>query len=102
MVKRPSLFVKLPINSRMDGKIRKRSANKKNGITPSHLFQSNGVGATFFGAERVACVISLTTSRCSIGVRPCHMAGSHNNEQTEMIYGAAFTSAPTALSQFLV
>src|SRR5215212_1288254 len=101
-VKLPSLLVKLPTNKRIDGRIRKRIANKKNGITPSHFFQSNEIGVIFFGVERVVCVIFLTTSSYTIGVRPRQMAGSHNNEQTELRYGAAFTSAPTVLSQLVV
>jgi len=101
-VKRPSLSVKLPTNKRMEGNNRKRIANKKNGITPSQFFQSNEGGAILFEVERAVCVIFLTTSTYTIGVRPHHLAGSHDSKQIELIYGAAFTSAPTALSQLVV
>src|SRR6266536_1419987 len=101
-VKRPVLSVKLPTNNRRDGRIRKRIANRKKGITPSQFFQSNEIGAIFFEVERVVCVIILTTSSYIVGVRPRHLAGSHDNKRTKLIYGAAFTSAPTALSQLVV
>src|SRR6476660_8736741 len=97
----PSALLKLPTNKRIEGRIRKRSANRKNGITPNQFFQSDAACFIFLGAERAICAI-VTTSHCSIGVRPRQMAGSHWKEQIELVYGAAFTSAPTALSQFLV